>query len=100
MTKDLHMTNNRMLKELKNKLRIALHDSIISIRLFGSRARGDYDSESDIDVAFIVKDHNREIRNKILAIVTELESKYYIPLSITIFSNQDFKRLKKKERRI
>ena len=100
MKKHFPIMDKKILKELKKKLSSALNGKILSLVLFGSRARGDFDNESDIDIAIIVKDLSREIRNQILAIVIDLEFKYCIPLSIIIFSDQDFKRLKRKERRI
>ena len=56
---------NRALMELKEDLRDSLGDSLVGLILFGSRARGDYDNESDIDIAIIVQGLSRELKNRI-----------------------------------
>jgi len=76
-----------------------LGDRLVKIVLFGSRARGDFDFESDIDVAMIVRDLSRELKHQLLEIVAELEMKYFIPLSVHILSKNEFERLKERERR-
>lgn len=88
------------LMELKEVLKKFLGDRLVKIALFGSKARGDYEIESDIDLAIIIRGLNRELKNQILDIVAEIEFKYLIPLSTLILSEEDFHRLKKRERRI
>jgi uncharacterized protein len=68
--------------------------------LFGSRAIGDYHDESDIDVAVIVHGLTRKLKGRILDEVAELELKHHMPLSILVFSEEEFNLLKKRERRI
>ena len=87
------------LKELKDSLKDFLGDRIKLI-LYGSRARGNYDHESDIDIAVIVKDLTRELKNQILDRVVDVELKYLTPLSTLVLSEDDFASLKNRERRI
>lgn len=89
-----------ILKELKEKLNSLLGDNFSRIVLFGSRARGDFEEESDTDIVLIVKNITREIRNSIYEKVAEIEIKYNFPVSLLIFSERDFDQLKKRERRI
>jgi predicted nucleotidyltransferase len=88
------------LKELKERLKGFLDERLIRFVLFGSRARGDYDSQSDIDVAIIVRGLTRDLKNQILDVVAEVEFKHLVPLSTLVISEDEFKRLKKLERRI
>lgn len=88
-----------VLKELKENLKFYAGDRIRLI-LFGSRAKGDYDSESDMDIAIIVRGLTREIKNEILGMVADIELKYLTPLSTLVISEDDFISLKKRERRI
>ncbi|MDO8955476.1 MAG: nucleotidyltransferase domain-containing protein [Deltaproteobacteria bacterium] len=90
---------SRALKELKDSLKDFLGDRIKLI-LYGSRARGNYDHESDIDIAVIVKDLTRELKNQILDRVADVELKYLTPLSTLVLSEDDFASLKNRERRI
>ena len=91
---------SRAVLELKDALTISLGDNLVRLVLFGSRARGDYDNESDIDIAIIVRGLSRKLKNQILNKVAEIEVKYLIPISTIVFSEQEFNRLKKRERRI
>ncbi len=97
-----HLEENekRILKELKAKLLELLGSNFISIILFGSKARGDYDEDSDIDVAIIVNCLDKDLKKNILSIITELETKYNIPLSTLIISKDEFEDLKRRERKI
>lgn len=88
------------LKELKEILQGLLGDRMLRITLFGSRARGDYSNDSDIDVAIIVRGLTRKLKNKILDRVAEIELKYLTPLSTFVLSEDEFNHLRKKERRI
>ena len=89
-----------VLAELKDSLNNFLGDRLVRLVVFGSRARGDYDAESDIDVAIIIRGLTRELKNQVLDIVAEIELKYIMPISTLILSENNFERLKKLERRI
>lgn len=89
-----------ILRELKRSLETFLGDRLVSMVLFGSMARGDYHEESDIDVAVIVRGMTRELKGRILDEVAELELEHHMPLSVLVLSEEEFSRLKKRERRI
>jgi predicted nucleotidyltransferase len=89
-----------ILRELKRSLGSFLGDQLVSMVLFGSMARGDYHDESDIDVAVIVHGLTRKLKGQILDEVAELELKHHMPLSVLVLSEEEFNRLKKRERRI
>jgi len=90
----------KALIELRSALRELLGNQLVRFVLYGSKARGDYDAESDIDVAIIVKGLTRELKNQILDKVAEIEIEYLTPLSTIVLSEEDFELLKKRERRI
>jgi len=90
----------KALQEVKSKLIELLGDKLKKFVLFGSRARGDADEASDIDVAVVVADLTKEIKRKIIDCVVEVELKYLVPISIIVFSEDEFKRLRELERRI
>jgi len=96
----LTIQETEALKELKSTLKEFLDNKIVKFVLYGSKARGDYDPESDIDVAIIVKGMTRQLKNQILDKVAEIEFKYCTPLSTLVLSEEDFEDLKKHERRI
>lgn len=90
----------RILKELKDIVGEIGGNCIVKIVLYGSKARGDYDSKSDIDIAIIVRGLTRELKNRILDAIADLEVKYLMPISALVISEEDFEFLKKRERRI
>ncbi|MGQ9646970.1 MAG: nucleotidyltransferase domain-containing protein [Thermodesulfobacteriota bacterium] len=88
------------IKELKDALGRQLGSRLRKMVLYGSRARGDFDTESDIDIAVIVRELTRELKHQVLDTVAEIELKYLTPLSVIIFSENEFEQLKRRERRI
>lgn len=75
-------------------------DRLLRVVLFGSRARGDCDSESDFDIAILVRGLTRELKNEILDKVSEIEFEYLTPFSLLVLSEDEFNHLKRRERRI
>ena len=96
----LAFEEEKVVKELKQNLNELLGDSLTGLFLFGSKARGDDDSKSDIDIAIIVRGLNRELKNDILTKVAEIEFQYLICLSTIVLSEEKFAYLKKRERRL
>jgi predicted nucleotidyltransferase len=80
-----------LLDELKNEL-VDLYDAHLrSIILYGSFARGDYDSESDIDIMILLdldEQGQRELRRGLAQRITDLSIKYNILIS-AIDNNYD-----------
>jgi predicted nucleotidyltransferase len=91
---------SKALIELKDNLNGLLCNRVIKSVVYGSKARGDYDTESDIDIAIIIQGLSRELKNQIYDMVADIELKYFTPLSTLVLSKEDFKFLKKRERRI
>ena len=96
----LSREEEKVIKKLKNTLKEFLGDSLVGMKLYGSRAKGDFDSDSDIDIAIIVRGLTREVKNHIFKEVAEIEVEHLLPLSTLILSEDEFNRLKRKERRI
>jgi len=90
----------RAIRELKARWEGLLGDRILKLVLFGSRAHGDHSAESDIDIAVVVRELGRDSKDRMLDAVADSERKYLISLSTRIFSEEEFNRLKKRERRI
>ena len=90
----------KVIKKLKNTLKEFLGDSLVGMKLYGSRAKGDFDSDSDIDIAIIVRGLTRDVKNHIFKKVSEIEVEHLLPLSTLILSEDEFNHLKRRERRI
>lgn len=76
-------------KELREKF----GEEIISIRLFGSKVRGDFKKDSDIDIFIIVRGKNG-IRDKISDVAYEYFFKSNLPLSPVVYSLFEYKKNK------
>ncbi len=91
---------NKALIELKDNLNDFLGNRVIKLVVYGLKARGDYDTESDIDIAIIIQGLSRELKNQIYDMVADIELKYLTSLSTLILSEENIEFLKKRERRI
>jgi len=76
------------LRKLKETL--ARDFQLIELRLFGSKARGDADPESDIDVLIVVEDLDREIRKKVSALCCDLSIDYRVVIAPVLYSRAEF----------
>lgn len=56
---------NLISRQIAKSYRSVYGDSIVAIYLYGSYARGEYDEESDIDIAAIVRGNRRDLQNKL-----------------------------------
>jgi predicted nucleotidyltransferase len=89
-----------VLGEIKTRISALLGTRLERMLLYGSRARGDYEPESDIDIAIIVKEFDRKLKDEILETIAEVELAYLTPVSALVLSQQTFTSLLRRERRI
>lgn len=89
-----HLTNNekKALKELKEEILKLYPDA--KLILFGSKARGDFDEESDIDVLALVQELNFNKKETIWDISNEINLKYDTSLSVVTVDKNDFNSFK------
>ena len=67
------------------------HDSVSSIILYGSVARGAQTSESDVDIAVIVNGYTKTMHDTMTDFVVDLELKYNKVLSVLLIDYDKFK---------
>ncbi len=69
----------------------SLYSFIEKIILYGSKARGDYHEESDIDLLFVIKEVlPRALKNEIYDSIFELEIKHGVVVSVIFITVEDF----------
>ena len=90
----------KALATLKERLVGMLGNSLVKLALYGSRARGDYDPDSDIDVAVIVRGLDKALKERIFDAVADIEIDQLIALSTLVLSEADYQDLLAHERRI
>lgn len=86
-----------LLKKIVVIYREIYGEELHEIYLYGSYARGDYTTESDIDIAAIVKGDRRQLQDQLKLIwgrVSDLELDYEIIISPTVIPYNEFENYK------
>ena len=73
-----------IIKQLSETLKKELGENIKDIILFGSRARGDYYSESDYDVIVLVDRESKELKDKIFNLSCEIGWQYNVIIMVFV----------------
>jgi len=81
------------LKQLKASLEQALGSQLIELRLFGSKARGDDQPDSDVDVLVIVAADDWRMRDKVYDVVTDILLQRDVCISPKVISKNMFDQL-------
>jgi len=76
-----------MLREISEKL--SANRNVLKIIAYGSRVRGDYKGDSDLDVLVLVNKKDKSLRDKIFSIFYSYELETDIPFSATILSLEE-----------
>ncbi len=77
-------------KQLKRRLSEVAE--VLDLRVFGSRARGDEDECSDMDVFIEVAFLDRELKTDISEIVWEVGFEHFIVISPLVFTREEIKK--------
>lgn len=73
--------------------------NVVAVFLYGSYARGDYDSESDIDITAIVRGDRRDLQNKLKQIwdlSADIGLENDVVISPTVIPFEEFEKYKEK----
>jgi len=77
----------KVAKDLKERLSDVT--SFVDIIVFGSRARGDQDEYSDLDISIIVPSLNTELKERIYEIVWQVGFDNYLVISPILFTKDE-----------
>ena len=81
----LTSTERAAITEYVSRIRVRFTDRILSVTLFGSKARGDAHAESDIDLLVLVGAENNEFRSELWRIASDVSLEYNVVLSARVF---------------
>lgn len=84
-----HKEKEAIRKLLSGLLALA-PERIRNIRLFGSRVRGDFNSQSDIDILLVVDKKDLDLRGKVYEVVTDVFLDNLIDISLKITSQFEY----------
>ncbi len=80
--------------EFVNKVQERFGEHVLSVVLFGSRARGEAEADSDMDVLVVMSDAGPEIRREVRYYAVDVWLKYDIYLSTRVWSRDHWQKLK------
>ena len=88
------------LDDIKSAVARLLHERAYRLVLFGSKARGDFDKTSDVDLAIIVDGLDRKLKDEIIDAIADVELHHLFYVSTVILSTDEFRHLLSRERRV
>jgi predicted nucleotidyltransferase len=91
MKKPLNDAERQALTRFKAALQTLLGDNLLSLRLFGSRVRGEEMEESDLDVLVLLKRKDRALCRRIVEESLEVDLAYGTNLAPTILSADEYR---------
>jgi predicted nucleotidyltransferase len=86
----LTIAEQEALQRFKVEIESLLADNLVSLRLFGSRARGERTEESDLDVLVVLREKNRALCRRIVAEALEIDLAYDTNIAPTILSVEEY----------
>jgi len=86
------MTANDLKVALELKQRLAKQAKLVDFRVFGSRARGDADETSDMDVFVEVESLTPEVKERIHELTWEVGFKHFMVISALVVSRYELEK--------
>ncbi|MCM8765829.1 MAG: nucleotidyltransferase domain-containing protein, partial [Candidatus Omnitrophica bacterium] len=88
----LREPEKKALQELKSYIEKVYNGRLKDIRLFGSKARGDAQIDSDIDIFLVLDRIDWEAEKALYDFVFELDLKYEVVISLVLYSEDEYRR--------
>ena len=75
-----------------SRAKTSLGANVLNIKIFGSKVRGDFQRESDIDILIVVRDRDARVREYISEIASDLNLEFDCLLSPVIYTETEYNR--------
>ena len=89
----LNEAEKRATDKIIRHLQETCNEQLVEVILYGSKARGDYSAESDIDILVIVRNRDQIDRDKIYDFLLDDDIDYNLNFSLNIYGVNEFQRL-------
>ncbi len=77
-------------KKFVSTIKQELSNQLIETIIFGSKARGDYSPDSDIDILIVLSKRSKELVDSLYEKLLDIELEYDSKISLTIFSKAEY----------
>ncbi|MBI5970425.1 MAG: nucleotidyltransferase domain-containing protein, partial [Deltaproteobacteria bacterium] len=74
------------------RIKEALSDNLMALEVFGSKVRGDFDAESDIDVFVLVRTFTPDVMTAVAAISSDISINCGVLISPVVLSNDEYEK--------
>ena len=81
------LQQRQAIQDFVRQLHAAMRDRILNVVLIGSVARGDYDPDSDIDVAVVAKDVDTDFKWEVWGIGAQVSLAHGVVLNVHLYSD-------------
>ena len=75
-------------KEFCLRVKVALGNDLVGLRLFGSKARGTGNRDSDVDIAVVVRQRNSGVWDKVMDIAFDANLKWDVYISPRVIESR------------
>lgn len=94
---NLSSEEDKALRDFKHRLKSRCGDELIAIKLFGSRARGDVHSESDIDLLVVFERRTGRLEDLLVEVICDILNIHGIYFEVVSYSRQEYEQSKRQQ---
>lgn len=86
----LNQKEEQAVKAFVSAIREKLKGQLLETKIFGSKVRGDYSQDSDIDILIVLKERSKYLIDTLYEKLLDIELEYDSKISLTIFSQAEY----------